>query len=171
MICQSTNNLVPHTVPRTSIILRALPGLFVAASIAHAEPARLAAPPAGALPKASRAWLDDAIAASCGSAARKDPRYFLAWLDATLDARVMTALAAAPNKAGITPETARNMAEFNDPMLYIRWLLTGTDPVYFKAIVERAETAADDKAARAEARAWRRLPGFAAPPGLAPARY
>lgn len=170
-------------MPRTPVFLYALWGLLAGASLAQAEPLRqaqfstriegemlrIALPNPTPPPKASRARLDEIIASSCLAATRKDPRFILAWLEVALEPRVMTALASTPSVGGVTPETARNVAEFSDPVLYLRWLLTGTDPVYFKAIVERVE--AQNAVDASERRAWRRLPGIEALPSRGTARY
>lgn len=98
------------------------------------------------LPRSSQAWLDQMLDTSRNGAAFKDPQAFVEWLDAITEPQFMTALATAsisPDKyhralsSLVRPETARNWAEFTNPLLYLRWLLTGTHPDFYNAIIER----------------------------------
>jgi hypothetical protein len=98
------------------------------------------------LPRSSQAWLDQMLDTTRNGAAFKDPQAFVEWLDAITEPQFMTALATAsisPDKyhralsALVRPETARNWAEFTNPLLYLRWMLTGTQPDFYNAIIER----------------------------------
>lgn len=98
------------------------------------------------LPQTSREWLDRMLDATRHGIAFKDPQAFVEWLDAMTEPQFMTALAAAAQDSNtyhkslqtfMQPETARNWAEFSNPVLYMRWMLTGSNPDFYKAIIER----------------------------------
>lgn len=98
------------------------------------------------LPRSSQEWLAQMLDSSRHGVAFKDPQAFVEWLDAITEPQFMTALATAsadPNtytstlNTMIRPETARNWAEFTNPLLYLRWMLTGSNPDFYNAIVER----------------------------------
>jgi hypothetical protein len=103
-------------------------------------------PPYKGLPSSSREWLEQMLDSSRHGVAFKDPQAFIEWLDAITEPQFMTALATAsidPNvyshvlSAMIRPETARNWAEFTNPLLYLRWMVTGANPDFYNAIIER----------------------------------
>lgn len=98
------------------------------------------------LPHTSRDWLDRMLDSTRHGIAFKDPQAFVEWLDAMTEPQFMTALAAATIDSNtyqkslqnfMRPETARNWAEFSDPVLYMRWMVTGSNPTFYKAIIER----------------------------------
>jgi hypothetical protein len=114
--------------------------LHLPASTAAMQPSRLA------LPRSSQEWLDQMLDSSRNGAAFKDPEAFVEWLDAITEPQFMTALATAtidpktyPRALSslIRPETARNWAEFTNPLLYLRWMITGANPDFYNAIIER----------------------------------
>ncbi len=98
------------------------------------------------LPRSSQEWLDQMLDSSRHGTAFKDPQAFVEWLDAITEPQFMTALATAsidpktyPRALNtlIRPETARNWAEFTNPLLYLRWMMTGSNPDFYNAIIER----------------------------------
>jgi hypothetical protein len=98
------------------------------------------------LPRSSREWLERMLDSSRNGVAFKDPQAFIEWLDAITEPQFMTALATASLDPGtynkalnrlIRPETARNWAEFTNPLLYMRWMMTGANPDFYNAIIER----------------------------------
>lgn len=114
--------------------------LHLPASVVALQPSRKA------LPRSSQEWLDQMLDSSRNGAAFKDPQAFVEWLDAITEPQFMTALATAtidpktyPRALStlIRPETARNWAEFTNPLLYLRWMVTGTNPDFYNAIIER----------------------------------
>lgn len=126
----------PATVRVDGDMLR----LHLPASIASLQPSRKD------LPRSSQEWLDQMLDSTRNGAAFKDPQAFVEWLDAITEPQFMTALATAtidpktyPRALStlIRPETARNWAEFTNPLLYLRWMVTGTNPDFYNAIIER----------------------------------
>jgi hypothetical protein len=98
------------------------------------------------LPRSSREWIERMLDSSRHGIAFKDPQVFVEWLDAITEPQFMTALATASIEPGsynkamnglVRPETARNWAEFTNPMLYMRWMITGANPDFYRAIIER----------------------------------
>lgn len=98
------------------------------------------------LPRSSQEWAEQMLDPSRAHTVFKDSQSFVEWLDAITEPQFMTALATtaidpkvyAEALSKITrPETVRSWAEFTDPILYLRWLATGTNPDFYKAIVER----------------------------------
>jgi len=100
----------------------------------------------GSQPRNGRECLESMLDAPPVGSAFRSPQEFVEWLDAITEPQFMTALATASVDAGtyrralsglVRPETARNWAEFTQPLLYMRWLMTGTRPAFYNAIVER----------------------------------
>lgn len=98
------------------------------------------------LPRTPRDWLERMLDSTRHGIAFKDPQAFVEWLDAMTEPQFMTALATTTLESNsyqkslqnlIRPETARNWAEFSNPILYMRWMITGSNPDFYKAIIER----------------------------------
>lgn len=98
------------------------------------------------LPDTPETWLRKMLDAKTNGAAFKDPAAFAEWLDAITEPRFMTALAATASDPAtypkiladaIDPAAARNWAEFTDPQLYLRWMLSSATPSFQQAIVKK----------------------------------
>lgn len=109
--------------------------------------------------------------------ALKDPQALVEWLDTVCEPRFMTAMATvaldpktypkALDKM-VDPATAHSWAEFTDPLLYLRWVLSAGNPEFQRAILGRPGETSPLRPGRGDAgknvqpaagRDWWRLPG------------
>jgi hypothetical protein len=149
-----------------SLVCLALTGAGSAAAASeHGE-----VPPAKTA--SAEAWFQRMLDAGNPAQALKDPRAFLEWLDAISEPRSMTALGSvSATGAGQaansldkqwSPAAVHNWAEFIDPRLYLRQMLTGRGSGFQHAILDAP--ASPEKARRqAEAMTATALPSAGKP--------
>ncbi len=99
----------------------------------------------GEIPGSPAEWLARMIDPTRNGLVVKHPQLFAEWLDAVTEPRFMTALATVALDPATFPRTlnrladpatARNLAEFVDPEVFMRWMAAGMDPNLYQAVFQ-----------------------------------
>jgi len=130
---------------RTLSLTLAIATLPVLASAQQAAaPAAAADQPAKPVPQTAEAWLNRMTDFTQNMSAYKDPKVFVPWFNAVTEPGFYTTMGnLVMDPAGwlrmmnsmVDPGAYRNVAEFADPNVYMRWLAASMDPNFYNALV------------------------------------
>lgn len=115
----------------------------VAAQAPAAQPAPAAAAPVGT-PKTAEEWLQRMTDFTRNASAFKDPQVFVPWSNAVTEPGFyIAAMNGMMDPAGwlammnsaAHPGAVRNLAQFGDPNVTLRWMAAGVDPAFYTAVL------------------------------------
>ncbi len=97
-----------------------------------------------ATPKSAEEWLQRMTDFTQNASAYKDPRVFVPWSNAVTEPGFyIAAMNGMMDPAGwlammnsaANPAAVRNLAQFGDPNVYMRWMAAGVDPAFYTALL------------------------------------